>query len=160
MTDEAKTTARTYRQTGRSHVAAKLGKGAMTLAVAAVATYGALKPEEVARQAIVANTISHKALAKKVDELQTWVKSNRETAASATEACQAKVEALTSFVSGYLTALNRPTNGRQRNAETTTSAEVKALVKALGGGAKRPRAVQRALPKLAPVLVPSAKGHR
>jgi len=138
MTDEAKKTAQ------------KLGKGAMTLAVAAVATYGALKPEEVARQAITANTVSHKALAKKVDELQVWVKSNRETATSAAESCQAKVEALTSFVSGYLTALNRPTNERRRGTVSTPS-EVKALVKALsGGGAKRPKPVQRALPKLAP----------
>jgi len=142
MTDDVKTASR------------KLVKGAATLAVAAVAVYGAVKPEEKARQAIVANTVSHKALAKKVDELQTWVKSNREAAAGATEACQAKVEALTSFVSGYLAALNRPTNGRRRGTVATPTA-VKALVKALGA-AKRPRPVQRTLPKLAPAPAPPA----
>jgi hypothetical protein len=135
MTDDVKTAGK------------KLAKGAATLAVAAVAVYGAVKPEEKARQAIVANTISHKALAKKVEELQTWVQSNRETAAGASAACRAKVEALSSFVSGYLVALNRPTNGRRRGT-TDTPQEIKALVKALSG--KRPRTAQKALPKLKP----------
>lgn len=135
MTDKTKKTAQ------------KLGKGATAIAVAAVAVYGALKPEEVARQAITANTVSHKALAKRVDALQTWVKANREASTSAGEACQAKVEALTSFVSGYLVALNRPTS---RRAATQAPKEIKALVRALGGGKRRPRPVQRKLPKLAP----------
>ena len=130
---------------------------AVAIAVAAVAVYGAVKPEEKARQAIVANTVSHKALAKKVDELQAWVKANRESAAGASETCQAKVEALTSFVSGYLTALNRTTTGRRRAVSTPT--EVKALVRALGAAKRRPKPVQRALPKLAPAPAPpGAKG--
>lgn len=137
--------------------AKKLGKGAATLAVAAVAVYGAVKPEERARQAIVANSISHKALARKVSELQTWVQANRETATGASETCQAKVAALSSFVSGYLVALNRPVDTRRRGS-TEAPKEIKALVKALGGDKRRASPVQRALPKLAPAAAPPKGG--
>jgi hypothetical protein len=134
----------------------KLAKGAITLAVAAVATYGALKPEEVAREAIAANTASHRALADRVEALQRWAESNRKAAEGAREECTAKAATLTSFVTGYLMALSAARSARTSRVPRETPQEIKELVRALS----KPRPVQKAqkaLPKLAPMPEPPHK---
>ena len=129
-------------------------KYAVWAATVAGAAYAALRPEEVARQAIVEVKSSHTLLSKDVRRLQRWAQSNRERAKTAEDNCKADVSALTSFVTGYLMGLSKMNGNTRRGrqpVETVTPQSIKALVKALGkqkvrssvkqGGSKLPKLV-------------------
>jgi hypothetical protein len=139
--------------------ARKLARGALAVAVAATATYGALKPEEVARQAIAANTASYQVLADRVRDLQHWAEANRERVDEAKASCTAKADALIAFTQGYLMALSKAANGSSRQsrpaAPNGTPDEIKSLVKALSGSRKESPA-QAQLPELVPPPDPPA----
>lgn len=145
----------------KNGLAKQIAKYSIAIAVAAVATYSALKPEEVARQAISQVQVSHKSLSDEVKKLQKWVQWNRiqtgkaaDRSLHAEEACKAEVKTLTKFVTGYLMGLqNRQGRGAVRGGG---SVEVKALVKALGRNGPMQTAQKASKPAGLPKLRPPA----
>jgi hypothetical protein len=137
-------------------VAKKLAKNALVLAIAGTAVYAALRPEEVARQAIAATIESHKALAQRVEVLQRWAEASKTTAEEAKASCAAKASALIAFTQGYLLALSNAGNaprGRQpAGGAADTPEEIKALMRALGGSVAHKQAEK--LPALVPPPAP------
>ena len=149
--------------TPKNGLAKKIAKNATAVAVAAVAVYGAVRPEEKAREAVIQVMISHKELSKRVEELQKWAQFNRIKAEKAVTSCEAasaeakgQADALTSFVTGYLMGRQEKQAARRRvgNGERAVAApkEVRALVKALGRKRstkpRRPAQTEAKLPKL------------
>ena len=127
----------------------RVTKYSMGIAVALVATYAALRPEEVARRAVTRIEVSHHELSNKVVDVQKWVRANQISSKEAVESCKAEVAALTSFVTGYLMGLNKGsgTNNKRSNIDVDSSS-IKSLVDTLGGQSVKSTSQTTILPKL------------
>jgi len=129
--------------------AARITKISIAATTAAVATYAAVRPEEVARRAITRIEVSHQEMTTKVAEIQKWSRHNRSRSKYAVESCKAEVSALTSFVTGYLMGLSKSTSGR-RSPIKVAPASIKSLVDTLGKQKIKSSKAEDSLPKLAP----------
>jgi hypothetical protein len=147
---------------GRRKTIAKTAAG---VAVALVAAYGAVRPEETARKAIAQVQTSHAELRQKVVDLQKWARFLRvraekaeARAVAAGVACQAKVDGLRQLVTGVLWGESRASARRRaprsRGAATAAPPEVKALVKALGSRKPAQRAIRGDMAELPHLKAP------
>jgi hypothetical protein len=117
-----------------------IAKTSAAIAVALVAAYGAVKPEEEARKAVAQVEASHTELRQKVIDLQKWarfVKAHAEKAQveakTASAACQAKAEGLGKLVTGVILGELRASHRtRKGGGGSAPPPKVDALVRALG----------------------------
>jgi len=123
-------------------LARTLTKYALAVAIAAMAVYGAIRPEEEARRATRQVAAGYEEMAKRVGELQRWADASREAMATSSGACKAEVQAIQSYVAGYLLAL-----GRTAPSGGSTSTALEALMRKM---ARERLSAPKAMPKLTP----------
>jgi colicin import membrane protein len=111
---------------------------------AAVAAYGAVKPEAEGERAQAQVEASYEALSQDVTRLQRWAQANRARAQAAEATCRAEVAALQAFTSGFLLGQSRVRGGRRPAGGAHAAPEaVEALVRALKTREKAAQAKMR-----------------
>jgi len=133
-------------------LAAKLTKYALAVATAAMAVYGAIRPEEEAHRAGRQAAAGYEELAKRVAELQAWANASRAEMDKSAGICKAEVAAIQSYVAGYLLALSRsPASPRPaacpagKPCDNPTVVALEALMRKMAREKPSPKAT---LPKL------------